>query len=75
MFEPVAAALEYETRLREEQCVLVVDIGGGTTDCSVVRVGPRRLQARNRDTDILAHSGERIGGNDYGVAIEHGQIT
>jgi hypothetical chaperone protein len=65
LFEPVAAALEYEMRQNEEQCVLVVDIGGGTTDCSIVRVGPRRLQSRNRDDDILAHTGERIGGNDY----------
>jgi len=65
LYEPVAAALEYEARQTEEQCILVVDIGGGTTDCSMVLVGPDRMAARSRDDDILAHSGERIGGNDY----------
>ncbi|WP_440502272.1 molecular chaperone, partial [Serratia nevei] len=35
-FEPVAAGLDFEATLSEEQTVLVVDIGGGTTDCSVL---------------------------------------
>lgn len=65
LFEPMAAAMEYEARLNAEQCVLVLDIGGGTTDCSMVRVGPSRRYALDRSADILGHSGERIGGNDY----------
>ena len=65
LFEPMAAAMEYETRLREEELVLVLDIGGGTTDCSFVRVGPSRRDATQRDDDILGHAGERLGGNDY----------
>jgi hypothetical chaperone protein len=65
LYEPMAAAMEYEARLDREQLVLVLDIGGGTTDCSFVRVGPRRRNAKVRDTDILGHAGERIGGNDY----------
>ena len=39
-FEPIAAALDYESRLRAsdgERLVLVADIGGGTSDFSVVR--------------------------------------
>lgn len=39
-FEPVAAGLEYESVLNTDQTVLVVDIGGGTTDCSLIRMGP-----------------------------------
>ncbi len=65
LYEPMAAAMEYEARLDAEQCVLVLDIGGGTTDCSFVRVGPRRRHAKARDADILGHAGERVGGNDY----------
>lgn len=65
LYEPMAAAMEYEARLDREQRVLVLDIGGGTTDCSFVRVGPRRRSAKVRDADILGHSGERVGGNDY----------
>ncbi len=65
LFEPMAAAFDYERSLNEEQRVLVVDIGGGTTDCSFVLVGPERMSARNREADVLGHSGERLGGNDY----------
>ncbi|HEY6598552.1 MAG TPA: Hsp70 family protein, partial [Pseudomonadales bacterium] len=64
LFEPMAAAMEYEARLDREQCVLVLDIGGGTTDCSFVRVGPKRRARIERDADVLGHAGERIGGND-----------
>ena len=65
LFEPMAAAFDYERSLNQEQRVLVVDIGGGTTDCSFVRVGPERMAARNREADVLGHGGERLGGNDY----------
>ncbi|HET6472075.1 MAG TPA: molecular chaperone [Pseudomonadales bacterium] len=65
LFEPMAAAMEYEARLEHEECVLVLDIGGGTTDCSFVRVGPKRRVSLERHADILGHAGERIGGNDY----------
>jgi hypothetical chaperone protein len=65
LFEPMAAAFDYERSLNEEQRVLVVDIGGGTTDCSFVLVGPQRMATRNREADVLGHSGERLGGNDY----------
>lgn len=64
-YEPMAAALEYESRLTKETRVLVVDIGGGTTDCSFVRVGPDRVSKVDRSADILGHAGERLGGNDY----------
>jgi hypothetical chaperone protein len=65
LYEPMAAAMEYEARLDHEECVLVLDIGGGTTDCSFVRVGPKRRESIERAADILGHAGERIGGNDY----------
>jgi hypothetical chaperone protein len=65
LYEPMAAAMEYEAPLEREECVLVLDIGGGTTDCSFVRVGPKRRASTERGADILGHAGERIGGNDY----------
>jgi hypothetical chaperone protein len=69
LFEPMAAAMEYEARLDRDQTVLVIDIGGGTTDCSFVRVGPSRRASVDRDGDVLGHAGERIGGNDYDQAL------
>lgn len=65
LYEPMAAAMELEARMDRELAVLVVDIGGGTTDCSFIPIGPSRRNQLDRTADILGHSGERIGGNDY----------
>ncbi|MCC4820089.1 molecular chaperone, partial [Vibrio lentus] len=63
-FEPVAAGLDYESTLTENQTVLVVDIGGGTTDCSLLEMGPTWSGKADRTQSLLAHSGQRVGGND-----------
>ncbi|MDE1998840.1 MAG: Hsp70 family protein [Burkholderiales bacterium] len=64
-FEPIAAAFDYEQTALSEQKVLVVDIGGGTSDFSVVRVGPDRLKRLDRRDDILANHGIHIAGTDF----------
>lgn len=66
-YEPVAAAIEYERTLTREQKVLVVDIGGGTSDISVVRLGPQLRQNTCRVADLLGHAGRRIGGVDMDI--------
>src|SRR5512138_1203482 len=49
-YEPIAAAFDHEQSVQREQTVLVADIGGGTSDFSVVRVGPeRRARLDRRD--------------------------
>lgn len=67
LFEPLAAGFDFETRLTENKRVLVVDVGGGTTDCSMVLMGPRHIQQLDRAKDFLGHTGERIGGNDFDI--------
>ena len=64
-FEPIAAALDYETTVTAEELVLIVDIGGGTSDFSVVRVGPLSAGKADRSADILANDGMRLGGTDF----------
>ncbi len=64
-FEPIAAALHYEQTAPTEELVLIVDIGGGTSDVSVVRVGPGRAALPERSGDILANDGIRVGGTDF----------
>src|SRR5690606_38346338 len=59
MIEPIAAAMEYERTLTDECVVLVVDAGGGTTDCTVVRLGPEQAKAMDRDSDVLSTHGCR----------------
>ena len=64
-YEPIAAALEYERGVTREELVLIVDIGGGTSDFSIVRVSPARAKAAERAGDILANDGIRVGGTDF----------
>jgi hypothetical chaperone protein len=62
--EPIAAALHYEQTVAQEELVLIVDIGGGTSDFSIVRVGPGRMQRADRNDDVLGTGGVRVGGTD-----------
>jgi len=69
-FEPIAAALDYEATVDREQLVLVADIGGGTSDFSLVRVGPDRRLSVDRRKDILANHGVHIAGTDFDRQVE-----
>lgn len=69
VMEPVAAAMTFERRLDSERIVLVLDIGGGTTDCAVVRVGPERAKRADRADDVLGCSGDRVGGTDFDQSL------
>ena len=64
-FEPLAAAFDYESQIDREELVLVIDIGGGTSDFSLIRLGPGRAGKADRREDILAYGGVHIGGADF----------
>jgi len=64
-FEPVAAAMSVERGLSAETLALVVDIGGGTSDFSVLRLSPERSRAADRRSDILSTGGVHVGGTDF----------
>ncbi len=68
-FEPVAAGLDFEATLSKESRVLVVDIGGGTTDCSMLLMGPQWHDKSDRSDSLLGHSGCRVGGNDLDIML------
>ncbi|WDE04306.1 molecular chaperone [Thalassomonas viridans] len=68
-FEPIAAGFEFEAGLERETRVLVVDIGGGTTDCSMLLMGPELMPSLDRSEHLLGHSGQRIGGNDFDIQL------
>ena len=72
-YEPIAAALDYESRISDEELVLIVDIGGGTTDFSVIRVSPQGARRADRSGDILANHGLRLGGTDLDrmLSLDH----
>ncbi len=69
-YEPIAAALDYEQGVAAEQLVLVADIGGGTSDFSLVRVGPKRRTRLDRKDDILANHGVHVAGTDFDRQVE-----
>ncbi|MDP2817641.1 MAG: Hsp70 family protein [Polaromonas sp.] len=64
-YEPIAAAFDYESQVRREELVLVVDIGGGTSDFALVRLAPERAGRADRRDDILVSGGVHIGGTDF----------
>ena len=57
--EPLAAALDLKRRLKETKTVLVVDLGGGTSDYTVIRIGPEDF----KESDVLAIGGVSIAGD------------
>ncbi len=72
--EPIAAAFDYERRVGRESLTLIADIGGGTSDFSVVRLGPDRVARPDRADDILATTGVHIAGTDYDRKLSVEQV-
>jgi hypothetical chaperone protein len=64
-YEPIAAAYHYERQIDREELVLIADIGGGTSDFSLIRLSPQRALAADRRDDLLANSGVHIGGTNF----------
>jgi hypothetical chaperone protein len=72
VIEPIAAALGYEANLERDEVVLVGDFGAGTSDFTVMRLGPSRRDAADRRADVLGSSGVYVGGDNFDAAIvEH----
>lgn len=64
-YEPIAAAYHYECQIEREELVLIADIGGGTSDFSLIRLSPQRALAADRRDDLLANGGVHIGGTNF----------
>ena len=64
-YEPIAAAFAHEQKIKSEKLACVIDIGGGTSDFTVIRLSPENRNKADRTKDVLANTGVRIGGNDF----------
>ncbi|MFN0183767.1 MAG: Hsp70 family protein [Aquabacterium sp.] len=73
-YEPIAAALDHEARIDAEQIVLVADIGGGTSDFSLLRLSPAGRLRTDRRNDILASHGVHVAGTDFDRHLELSQV-
>jgi hypothetical chaperone protein len=67
-YEPIAAAITYEATLRQEELALIVDMGGGTSDFTIIRLQPKRSPL-DRTQDVLANCGVHIAGTDFDQSL------
>ncbi|RAW00602.1 Hsp70 family protein [Pseudochryseolinea flava] len=68
-YEPIAAAFAHEVKIVGEKLAIVVDLGGGTSDFTIIKLSNNYIGKVNRASDILANTGVRIGGNDFDKKI------
>jgi molecular chaperone DnaK len=61
--EPTAAALAYGLDKKESQTILVLDLGGGTFDVSVLEVGDGVIEVKSTNGDT------HLGGDDWDQAV------
>ena len=67
--EPVAAARYYESTLDRDQLILIGDFGGGTSDFSLLRVGPTIRRRGRIATDLLGNAGVGLAGDAFDAKI------
>ena len=65
--EPVAAAFAYESSITQDETLLIGDFGGGTTDFSLLRVGPEARAASG--PQVLGNTGVGIAGDAFDARI------
>jgi hypothetical chaperone protein len=68
-YEPVAAAYAYEARLQRDERILIGDFGGGTSDFTIISVGPGVRARGRRASDIIGTDGVAIAGDAFDKRI------
>lgn len=71
-YEPIAAAISYEQQITREKIALVIDMGGGTSDFTVIKLQPYNPdRTGNRENDILSVGGIHIAGTDFDQKLSY----
>src|SRR6266511_3087432 len=65
----LAAAYQYEQSLDHDELVLIGDFGGGTSDFSLIRLGPAARRERDKRGNILGNDGVGIAGDALDAEI------
>jgi hypothetical chaperone protein len=68
-FEPLAAAYHYEARLDHDELILIGDFGGGTSDFSLLNVGPSHRGRSNERRVVLGNQGLGLAGDAFDAKI------
>ncbi len=69
VMEPVGAAYAYEASLDHDELILIGDFGGGTSDFSLLKVGPGVRQRGRQPSDLLGNSGLGLAGDAFDARI------
>lgn len=67
--EPIAAAYSYESTLDHDELILIGDFGGGTSDFSLLHVGPTIRKRGRTPKDLLGNSGLGLAGDAFDARI------
>jgi hypothetical chaperone protein len=65
-FEPIGAAYHYEATLDHDELILIGDFGGGTSDFSLLHVGPKKHRGAH---DLLGNDGVGVAGDAFDAKI------
>ncbi len=72
-YEPVAAAYFYESTLDHDELIMIGDFGGGTSDFSLLRVGPTpRREGSHR---VLGTEGVALAGDAFDARVVRNLIS
>ncbi len=67
-YEPVGAAYHYESTLDHDELVMIGDFGGGTSDFSLLRVGPS-LRRSGTTRQVIGNQGVGVAGDSFDARI------
>jgi len=73
--EPVAAAYYYESTLDHDELILIGDFGGGTSDFSLLRVGPGVRRRGRTPADLLGNSGIGLAGDAFDSKVVRNLVS
>jgi hypothetical chaperone protein len=73
--EPVAAAHYYESTLDHDELILIGDFGGGTSDFSLLHVGPSIRKRGRTPADLLGNSGVGLAGDAFDARIVRNLVS
>jgi hypothetical chaperone protein len=68
-YEPVAAAYYYESTLDHDELILIGDFGGGTSDFSLLRVGPSLRKQTGKPREVLGNGGVGLAGDAFDAKL------
>jgi hypothetical chaperone protein len=68
-FEPIAAAHYYESQLDHDELILIGDFGGGTSDFSLIKVGPGIRRQGRSAADLLGNAGVGVAGDSFDAKL------